>query len=95
MICLGFFYKTLINTQMLCVRFPGDLSNCETENRIAENINVLGRTYGTVSPEPLSAMPLGLLLSSTSTTQTDNMQKRRSIIGVSGGKKEVFLYSCG
>lgn len=72
---------------MLCARFPGDLSNCETENRIAENINVLGRTYGTVSPEPLSAMPLGLLLSSTSTTRTDNMQKRRSTTGVFRGEK--------
>lgn len=78
--------------------FPGDLIDCMTENGIAENVNVLGRTYRTVSPEPLSPMPLGLLLSHTSITQPDNMQKRRSTIGVFRWKKEVFLYflySCG
>lgn len=44
-----------------------------------------------LSPEPLSAMPLDLLLSNTSTSQTDNMQERRSIIGIFKGEKEVFL----
>lgn len=67
--------------------FPGDITDCITENGIAEVVNVHGRTYRTVSPEPLSAVPLGLFLSKTSSTQPDNMQKRGRITGIFRGKK--------
>lgn len=68
--------------------FPGDVTDCVTENGIAEVVNVHGRTYGTVSPEPLSAVTLGLFLSKTSSTQPDNMQERGRITGVFRGKKK-------
>lgn len=67
--------------------FPGDVTDCVTENGIAEVVNAHGRTYGTVSPEPLSTVPLGLFLSKTSTTQPDNMQKRGRITAVFRGRK--------
>lgn len=45
-----------------------------------------------LSPEPLSAMPLGLLLSNTSASQRDNM-KEKYYRYFQGGKRSLSIFA--